>query len=397
MKKNHKGWVALLGCFFLLSGRIFSAWGAIPGQGKSATKMIGGVAHVMNPAEPLKGRFPLDVEPVLTIDPYEHPEVGLPSIWFCRAADGNVILYSLNKIEAHRFSPDGKYLGPLGRKGQGPGEFPQAFNAAFFDGSIYGFATTKMIQFDIEGRFVRETALKIRPDGIVGADRYLNMTQVYDGNDHTSILQLVRFNPAKSGDERVTELLKGKNLGAIKKPGSAAGFAGERWGTPNFVTASDALEKRIYTCLNTEYKIDVRDDLGRALFVIERPYQNVRITKKDVDFLFRSQFEAYGYKPNDPSFGWIRDEYPSRLVAILALFPLPNGHLAAYRVTKPMEFEIDVFDREGRYLFAVIPPSGIRMFNIQYHLLGFSVIELKDDLYVYREYRVKNLPDVFER
>lgn len=377
--------LCLLGC----SGGLFA-------QEKPEPKIIDGTVHVLNAAQPLKGQFPLEIEPVLTIDPYEHPEVGLPSIWFCRAADGNVILYSLNKIEAHRFSPDGKYLGPLGRKGQGPGEFPQAFNAAFFDGSICGFTTTKMIQFDLEGRFVRETALKIRPDWIVGADRYLNVTQVPDGNDHTSILHLVRFNPAKSGEEGVTELLKGRNLGAIKKPGSAAGFAGERWGTPNFATASDPLEKRIYTALNTEYKIEVRDDLGKTIFVIERPYRNVRVSKDDVEFLFRSQFEAYGYKPNDPNHRWIREEYPSHLVAIRALFPLPKGHLAVYRVTKPMEFEIDVFDREGNYLYALIPPPEIRMFNIQYHRTGFSVIEPQDDLYVYREYRVKNLPEVFQ-
>jgi len=62
-----------------------------------------------------------------------------------------------------------------------------------------------------------------------------------------------------------------------------------------------------------------------------------------------------------------------------------------------MEFEIDVFDREGRYLFAVIPPPGIRMFNILIHRTGFSVIEPRDDLYVYREYRVQNLPGIFER
>jgi hypothetical protein len=251
--------------------------------------------------------------------------------------------------------------------------------------------------FDLEGRFIREVGLKIRPDWIVGADRYLNMTQIPDGNDWTAILQLVRFNPIKSGEVKIAELLKGRNLGAIKKPGSAARFAGERWGTPNFATASDPLEKRVYTCLNTEYKIDVRDDLGKVLFTIERPYQMVRVSNKDVEFLFRSQFEAYGYKPNDPSYGWIRDAYPGHLVAIRALFPLPKGHLAAYRVTKPMELEIDVFDPEGRYLYALIPPPDIRMFNIQYHRSGFSVIESREDLFVYREYRVINLPDVFER
>jgi hypothetical protein len=217
---------------------------------------------------------------------YEHPKSG-PSIWLCRGEDGTVILYSLNKIEAHRFSSEGKYLGPLGRKGQGPGEFPQAFKPAFFGRSIFGFTTTKMIQFDLEGRLIREVGLKIRPDWIVGEDRYLNVKQVPDGNDLTSILQLVRFNPAKSGEEQ-TRALRGRNLGAIKKPGSAAGFAGERWGTPNFVSASDPIEKRIYTGFNTEYKIEVRNDSGKVLSVIERPYQNIRISKEDVEFLFRS-------------------------------------------------------------------------------------------------------------
>jgi hypothetical protein len=62
-----------------------------------------------------------------------------------------------------------------------------------------------------------------------------------------------------------------------------------------------------------------------------------------------------------------------------------------------MVYEIDIFNQDGRYVYALIPPSGIRMDNIQFHGIGFSVIETQDDLYVYREYRIKNVPEVFGR
>jgi hypothetical protein len=87
--------------------------------------------------------------------------------------------------------------------------------------------------------------------------------------------------------------------------------------------------------------------------------------------------------------------YPDRLVAIKDVMPLPKGYLAVYRVSGVKKFEIDVFDTQGRYLYALVPPPGVKMDRAQFFSSGFGTIEDAEDYPLYREYRVKNLPEVF--
>jgi hypothetical protein len=99
---------------------------------------IDGVAHVRNPAKPLRGTIILNVEKTLEIDPYRLPDVGLKYVAFARDVDGEVILFDPNSSEAHRFSDRGEYLGRLSQKGQGPGEFPEysGFSVSFVGAEI---------------------------------------------------------------------------------------------------------------------------------------------------------------------------------------------------------------------------------------------------------------------
>jgi hypothetical protein len=388
IKDSH--WLILGICLLGLS------WN-LQAQEKIEIKKIDGITHIINPANPFKGTIKLEVEPILTINPYDQPEIGLKTIRFSRDDTGNLILFSGNQVEAHRFSAKGNYLGPLGKQGQGPGEFIQAFKAYFFGKHIYAFSPTKVAQFDLDGKYLRERRLDNYPILALDEGHYLAGNQTQQGNDLTSTLQLVLFDILKPGNEKSVDLLKGVNIGYLKMPGSQIRFAGDRWGAANFFYAGDLNKKRIYVGLNTAYRIIVKDFMGRTLFIIEKPHENVRISKKDVEFIFRSQFEKYGFSAKDGNFKWIQDVYPDHLAAIKDVFPLPNGFIAVYRIVKPMVYEIDIFNQDGRYVYALIPPSGIRMDNIQFHGIGFSVIETQDDLYVYREYRIKNVPEVFGR
>ena len=87
--------------------------------------------------------------------------------------------------------------------------------------------------------------------------------------------------------------------------------------------------------------------------------------------------------------------YPNRLIAVKDVKPLPKGYLAVYRVSGVKKFEIDVFDPQGRYVYALIPPPEVKMDEAQFFNFGFGTVEETGDSFAYREYRVNNLPEVF--
>jgi len=98
-------------------------------QDKVEMKTVDGVTHVLNPKKPVKGTVRLQAEKTLEINPYVYEQIGLKYFDFIRDSNGDVILYNPNVVEAQRFNNKGEYLGPLVRRGQGPGEFP---NFSFF-------------------------------------------------------------------------------------------------------------------------------------------------------------------------------------------------------------------------------------------------------------------------
>ena len=91
------------------------------------------------------------------------------------------------------------------------------------------------------------------------------------------------------------------------------------------------------------------------------------------------------------------DAYPDRFVAVLKIAPLPNGYLAVFRVSGPAMFEIDVFSPKGEYLYALIPPPDVKMNSISFFSTGFATVEEAEDYNVYREYRINNLPEIFDK
>ncbi len=70
--------------------------------------------------------------------------------------------------------------------------------------------------------------------------------------------------------------------------------------------------------------------------------------------------------------------------------------MAAFRVMGVEEVEMDVFDPEGKYVYRLEPPPGVRLDEAAFHETGFAVIEEKDDYRVYRDYRITNLPGIFQ-
>lgn len=309
-------------------------------------------------------------------------------IMIARDRDGEVILFDPNGAEAHRFAPDGRYLGLLTKKGQGPGEFSpmQGYHVGFDPANIWVFGGRKEAQFDRQGRLIMDRAISHYFDGGVDGGRFITVdVRRTEKKDQIRTLKLITL--AADGAETALDLLQAENIGMIRNADGQRGFA-DGWGTPNFSYVADAAAKLVYCGLNTEYRIQVRDYSGKTLRVIEKAYEPIKARKSDVERMM-------SWALNDERMKWEIAAYPDRFIAITNLAVLPKGHLAVFRVSGAEKFEIDVFSPQGECLYALIPPKDVKMDDAVFFDTGFATIEQAGDYSVYREYRIKNLPAVF--
>ena len=378
--------VALL---FPLALGAFVSLGAFPvAQDKVEFKTVDGVPRVHNPAKPLKGTIVLDLEQTRTIDPYEQPDVGIKYVQFLRDVTGEVILYDPNQAEAHRFDPAGAYIGSLTKAGQGPGEFSpmMGYRPYISEAGILVFGGRKVAVFDRAGKLLGDRSLKNWCEAPVDEGHFLARdTTVSENKDQIRILKLVAF--GMEGPENPVELFRAANVGIIRNPSGQGGF-GDQWGTPNIFSTGDPEGKRVYCGLNTEYRIWIKGYDGKDVKIVERDHKNVRVSRGDVE-------KILSWAPKNEGMKWMLDAYPEQFVAIFDIAILPKGYWGVLRVAGVEKIEIDVFDPDGRYLYALIPPAVVKMDKAQFFETGFATVEEAEDSFVYREYRIKNVPAIF--
>lgn len=373
---------------FALGAAALAALSLLNAQSQVETRTIDGVPHVLNPVNPLNGRVTLEAECVRTINPYELPDVGLKMIMFSRDEAGNVILFDPGKAEGHRFGPDGKYLGPLTKVGQGPGEFAptQGYLPLFQGPDIWVYGGRKVARFDRAGKLLEERTLKHGFDGQVEAGKFFSTdSQSIDEKTQVWTLRFVEFD--MDGTENAVDLLQAENIGMIRDPARRSAF-GDKWGTPRFFFSADAPAKRLYCGLNTKYQISVKDYTGRTLFVIEKSHENVKVSRAEV-----KKIVAWALKYDRSK--WMLSAYPDRLIALMGVKPLPKGYLGVIRVAGFEKLELDIFNPDGRYLYAVVPPPDVDLARTEFFASGFGTVGEVGDYLVYREYRVQKLPEVF--
>lgn len=363
--------------------------GSISARGMAQVVTIDGVVHVRNPETPLKGTVKLEAQKVLTINPYDRPDVGFSAFSFQRGTDGEVMLYS--DTELHRFGPKGEYRGRLSREGQGPGEFGQWSGALpfFLDDGIWVSSGQKLAEFDRTGKLVSERTLKIRPSFLIDKTRFLaeRRDRSPDGSSEGKALVLVRFGKESLADVQEVEFLKGDNLGSIRNKGGKGGLT-DPWGTPNLCFGCNVSSGRVYAAINTEYKILVKDLKGNMLLVIEKAHVRPKVDRGDIELMIGSFVKSEAGK-------WILDAYPDRYVAMNLIQPLANGFFLVRRVTGPKQSVIDVFGPDGRFFYVLLPPEGMTFDPLTFHARGFSRTAKIDDFPVYEDYRITNLPEIF--
>ncbi len=353
-------------------------------------EVIDGVVHLKNPEQPLKGHITFEIERIRELNPYDTEEFGLRSINFKRDSDGEVMLYYSTGSEVHRFSPDDTYLGNLTRQGQGPGEFPnnRILNPFYVNNQIFVTGDFKLARFEKNGNLINQRKTGQYPRIFVDENRFfIEKSERRDGSRTKSII-LINMNSETFGNFQEIIFFQKENVGWIGKKGSSDGYT-HPWGVPDILYTFDGFNQRMFVCLNTEYKIYVKNLNGETEYVVERPYNKVNLTEGDKKKILTSYFQSEPDK-------WEIDAFPDTLVAIKNIKSLPNGYLAVYRVAGINKYEIDIFNPDGFYVYSVSPLEDIVLDVVKFYDFGFARIKTKDDGFmVYEEYAIQNLPEIF--
>ena len=391
MKNRKKSESAILAVLYLALVLVFFSNGCK--KSGITTEIIDGVKHVHNPAEPLKGTVDLELEETLRIDLADHHAEDLfVFLRFWKGPQGNVYLYDWTKKRVQVFDTNGDYLGAFGRIGQGPGEFPQysSFSLSFIkEGEIWAIGGGKISRFDMERNFLGEIRPFVGYSSMVFLDeeRYLTERMEWEGEGRdmyswTIISYMQRV--LKEQDKIVVDYRKAKDVGMIKKGNSAFN---DHWATPNLYWFYDGYKNRVFTVLNTDYKISAHDLSGENLFVFDKAHTNISPSP--------GELEAFLKENRKNAWELIFRLYPDELCAIRDIKCLPKGYVAVYVITGLGSFNIDVYDSEGRFLYVLKPPQGVSLEHSKFYDFGFALREEKEDRDIYMEYRVKNLPEIF--
>jgi len=380
---------------FLSISVLCISFGRQKAEWKGTIEKIDGVLNIHNPSEPIKGNAVLEMEEILRIDPADYKNIDLVSFSkIYKDKKGGIYLFDEEEVKAYQFNSNGKFLGSFIRKGQGPGEFEKGFGVSlhFIKNEIWAVRFRKISMFDQNRNFIRD--LKFRkgyyPANFVDEDHFIGERQVYEGEGRDlkqlNILSLVQIFNENNKEKIVLDFLKAKNIGLIRSGKFA--FA-DRWETPRIKWLFDRERQKVYTSINTDYKIRVMNLNGKTTLMFDKVFHNAKPTlqekKEHINKIFATDRER------------ILKAYPNELCAIFDLKLLPKGYLAVYSIKGFESISIDIFDENGKFQYVIEAPDDISLVNAIYTNNGVSIIRVEEDRDIYIEYRIKNLSEIFEQ
>jgi hypothetical protein len=352
-------------------------------------KNVGGVLHVYNPAEPLEGRVKLEVREILRIDSLSINKDNPPRLQlFARDKNNRVYLCDRRTPRMYRFSPDGQLLGQFIQRGEGPGEFPGGIYAfQVINNRLWLSHSRKLACFTPEGGFDREWKFNrsITFVEMAGEEKFIGNLYENDLSDQRKRVCAV-FN--RSGDI-LQRLFEDPEAGFSEIQMSTNGrtrilrfFSGLI--TNDILHTFDPEENRVYLYLSRDYRIHCLDLLGRAERIIHRDYLNPGITERDKTAIISEVFSRWPAERRE----LLKDVFPETFVAINMIGILPRGHIAVRRVIGFQNYEFDVFDRQGRFVYVLEPPT---------ELPGFYRIDLRGNLiWIFNEQEERDIFSLYE-
>lgn len=361
----------------------------------TAVKVINGVTHVYNPVQPLKGEVTLNLERSLTLDPAKMEDDDVEDLYFDdfeRDENGNIYLIDGTHIAIYKFSPAGKYLLSFLREGEGPGEMKFRPHVQALGKDIWVINAQKFARYDLNGGFLKEFQFEdyLYSVTIIDENRFIAEYEKYhdDGKSITKYIGLFSLNDKKN----ILNFFDALNVGSyfVQLGKQSMSITPPVGIIPDIIKAFDFTTGRVYLSLNRDYELSALNLKGNIELVIHKESDNPVLTEKDKEDIVN----RFGKMPED----WKKKVIaglPDKQCAIRSIETLSNGHILVKQVVGYKKDALDVFSKDGKYLYRIKLPATFNLKDIKFYKGILSGIEEREDTNVYHEYKINSLPEVF--
>jgi hypothetical protein len=365
------------------------------------TELIDGIQHVFNAGEPIRGKISLEVTEVLRIDPHKIGQEK-PPLFGLAAKDnsGNLYLGDQQNARVYKFDSGGKLLAQFLGKGQGPGEFPIFSDLQLVGDHVWVIGTwpLKIAKYTLDGQYVNEWMFRTFQNfylrtRVIDEDRFLTVCyrSVEGTQDRHRVSALINSN-----EEFLAQYREDKNAGIFR---IRTGQQGPAIVSTSPLVAADihhAYDRdsgAVFVCNNSAYEISSKNPDGTTRMVIHNAREKIGLddaTKENILQLIAPRIPLEARQQ-------AKEQLAGELNMIWGTEVLPNGHLAVRRITSLESVEIDLFDREGRLLYTILPSAEIPdLRGVTFYEKTIGIISELEEGNVYVEYRVKNLEPIFD-
>jgi hypothetical protein len=352
MKKTSSVW--LIGLSILL------IFGLAEGQ---KIKTVDGVTVVSNGKKPYRvegqpSKIALVEE--LTVGGGADPDKSLSQVsTFVVDNEGTVFALDFKDQKVKVFDPTGKFLRSIGKPGQGPGELGVASGIQLIgnDTLVIEDATNRRLaQFKPTGEFIKNIVTSGML-GLVGVlfdqkGNVLGREMGLADNNSKMFFEIKKFDP---------DLKPLFTLDKIEFPVPIPG-SGAKMNIRDLTSVYQFDPSgNIYYGHGADYEIKVYNPEGKHIRTIQKNYDPVKVTQKDID----EMLERF---PNVAGGANIKDmfEFPDVFPPFQNFLLDSRGRIYVRTYTKGKangEYVIDVFDPEGRFIAQFITKSNLVLFK----------------------------------
>ena len=326
---------------------------ASPPGWKGTIATENGVKVVKNPGQPLYGEFSFALQEDLSIggDPvkedYYFPQGAALSI----EKAGNLYVRDFGNGRVMMYDSAGKFIRQLGRRGQGPGEYQYPSDVFFdADGNPMVYSTRELVRFGKDGAFNKKVPIKafVSPAILGPGNTLIGRTQPGPG----------------PGGPMHRLLLSGANGEVLRTIAEYRGEFNESQTailihaySNNLALAPLTPETFVYG-FPEDYRLHVAEAEGRTVLTIAVEERPLPISGKERTEI-KKKGASISIATNDNT---IRDsDFPDHRPFFVRLFTDDAGRIYVARtksiLDKDKPWEIDVFSKDGFYLYRMSWPS----------------------------------------
>ncbi len=367
---------------------LFFATGCRKEQG-FRKELIGGIEHIYNPAEPLKGTVELEVEEKRKF-PVDADRPRLVNL-FSLDSRGNVFVVDSRTLKIWGFNPQGKPFVEFGGQGEGPGEFIQLMDLGVLQDQIWVKGLRKIAFFTPEGKLIKEISIRRvygSPFLPLGKELFLTSVSEWDGDKVYRTFIVIN-----EKEEILVKLFSSDKIGILRPKGESQGGLISTLLAPNSFVAYDPQSRLFYFCEGDQYAIHIKNMKNRTLAIIHTPLKGPRIKNDDIERIKKTFLK----NSSDIFRKKILSNIPERFAVIRGLIALPHGFIGVFRTTSFDKVVLDVFNSKGRFIYTVKFPPEIDPLKTEFNPGSFSLLKTVQDNTYFIEYAPQNLLEVFGR